>query len=81
MTAKFSITAASKTGTNDDNVIFGEDQSEAQRLDMQHQVIHDSMPQLVTAPIDLSEGGFKILDQATGSGEHHPFPFLVIFPT
>ena len=68
-----SITAASKTGTNDDNVLFGENQTEAQRLDMQHKVIYDSMPQLVTAPIDLSKGGFKILDQATGSGTHHTY--------
>jgi hypothetical protein len=69
MAAESAITAASKTGTNDDNVIFGEDQNEAERLDMQHQVIFDSMPELVTAPIDLSKGGLKILDQATGSGE------------
>ena len=68
MAAEPAITAASKTGTNDDNVIFGENQTEAERLDMQHRVIFDSMPELVTAPIDLSKGGLKILDQATGSG-------------
>lgn len=71
MATEPTITSASKTGTNDDNVIFGEDQTEAQRLDMQHQVVFDSMPQLVTAPIDLSKGGLKILDQATGSGKQY----------
>jgi hypothetical protein len=30
------ITAASKTDTSDDNVAFGADQSEVQRLDMQY---------------------------------------------
>jgi hypothetical protein len=70
MAATPSVTAASKTGTNDDNVIFGESQAEAQRLDLQHFVICDTMKgQLVTAPIDLSKGGLKVLDQATGSGE------------
>ncbi|PVI02641.1 hypothetical protein DM02DRAFT_559416 [Periconia macrospinosa] len=62
------ITAASKTGTNDDNVIFGAEQTEVERLDMQHKVIHDANPRCVYAPLDLSKGGYKILDQATGSG-------------
>ena len=66
--AEPTITSASKTGTNDDNVIFGNEQTEVQRLDMQHQVQHDAFPQAVCAPIDLSKGGYKILDQATGSG-------------
>ncbi|KAI9713117.1 MAG: hypothetical protein M1820_001102 [Bogoriella megaspora] len=62
------VTSASQSGTNDDNVIFGADQTEADRLDMQHQVIHDANPRFVYAPLDLSQGGYKILDQATGSG-------------
>lgn len=73
MAAEPTITSASNTGNNDDNVIFDAGQSEVQRLDMQHQVIYDSMPDLVQAPIDLSKGGFKILDQATGSGEQFNF--------
>jgi hypothetical protein len=68
MSGEPSITAASKTGSNDDNVIFGHGQTEVQRLDMQHRVLHDANPKLVLAPIDISEGGLKILDQATGSG-------------
>jgi hypothetical protein len=70
MAAASSITSASKTGTNDDNVIFTANQSEVNRLDMQHKCIHDANPKFVYAPLDLSKGGYKILDQATGSGEH-----------
>jgi len=73
MAAEPSITSASKSGTNDDNVIFGANQSEVERLDMQHAVVYDSMPQLVCAPLDLSKGGLRILDQATGSGEYAMF--------
>jgi hypothetical protein len=62
------VTAASSTGSNDDNVIFGAEQTEVERLEMQHQVIHDANPQFVYAPLALSKGGYKILDQATGSG-------------
>lgn len=61
-------TAVSKSGTNDDNVIFGAGQSEVERLDMQHKVIADHMTQLILAPIDLSKPGLRILDQATGGG-------------
>ncbi|KAF2276649.1 S-adenosyl-L-methionine-dependent methyltransferase [Westerdykella ornata] len=61
-------TAASKTGKNDDNVIFGANQTEVERLDMQHKVVYDAMPQQVQAPIDFSKSGLRILDQATGSG-------------
>ncbi|KAF1965553.1 hypothetical protein BU23DRAFT_627396 [Bimuria novae-zelandiae CBS 107.79] len=68
MAAEPSITAASTTGSNDDNVIFGQGQTEAERNGWKHKVIFDSMPQLVTAPIDLSKGGLKILDQATATG-------------
>ncbi|ORY06128.1 hypothetical protein BCR34DRAFT_519118 [Clohesyomyces aquaticus] len=63
-----SVTSVSRSGTNDDNVIFSAGQSEVDRLDMQHKVIYASMPQLVQAPIDLKKGGLRILDQATGSG-------------
>ncbi|KAI6371414.1 hypothetical protein MCOR32_006190 [Pyricularia oryzae] len=62
------VTSASKTGLNDDNVLFGANQTEVHRLDMQHQCIHDANPTFVYAPLDLSRGGYKILDQATGSG-------------
>lgn len=55
---------------NDDNVIFSAGQTEVDRLDVQHKVIFASMPQLVQAPLDLSKGGLRILDQATGSGEY-----------
>jgi hypothetical protein len=61
-------TSASKSGLNDDNVIFPGGDSEVDRLDMQHKVIHDAAPDFVYAPLDLSKGGYKILDQATGSG-------------
>lgn len=69
------ITAASKTGANDDNVIFGAEQTEVERLDLQHRCIHDANPQFVYAPLDLSKGGYRILDQATGSGKP-TIPFL-----
>jgi hypothetical protein len=62
--------SASKTGKNDDNVIFGASQQEVERLDIQHKTIYAAMPKLVQAPIDLSKGGQRILDQATGSGAH-----------
>lgn len=61
-------TAISKTGLNDDNVIFAANESEVERLDKQHKVVHAAMPQLVLAPVDLGRGGMRILDQATGSG-------------
>jgi hypothetical protein len=63
-----STVSASKTGKNDDNVIFGASQQEVERLDIQHKTIYAAMPKLVQAPIDLSKGGQRILDQATGSG-------------
>src|SRR5690242_3700548 len=63
-----SSTFISKTGLNDDNVIFAANESEVQRLDRQHKVVYAAMPQLVLAPINLKEGGKRILDQATGSG-------------
>ncbi|KAF2675652.1 hypothetical protein K458DRAFT_397764 [Lentithecium fluviatile CBS 122367] len=53
---------------NDDNVIFGKEQTEAERLEMQHQVIWDANPMPLYVTIDISKGGFRILDQATGSG-------------
>ncbi|KAF1950188.1 S-adenosyl-L-methionine-dependent methyltransferase [Byssothecium circinans] len=62
------ITSVSQTGINDDNVIFGADKTEVDRLDMQHKCLHDANPKFVYAPLDLSKGGYKILDQATGSG-------------
>ncbi|KAF2185347.1 hypothetical protein K469DRAFT_726852 [Zopfia rhizophila CBS 207.26] len=62
------VTSASKTGTNDDN-----------RLDIQHKVMYDTTLQLVHAPTDLSKGGYKLLDQATGSGEHAYIPHLFLF--
>ncbi|KAI6355908.1 hypothetical protein MCOR25_008064 [Pyricularia grisea] len=68
MGADTDITSASKTGINDDNILFGANQTEVHRLDMQHQCIHDANPTFVYAPLDLSKGGYKILDQATGSG-------------
>lgn len=61
-------TSISKTGLNDDNVIFAANESEVERLDKQHKVVYAAMPRLVLAPIDLSKGGYQILDQATGSG-------------
>ncbi|KAF2179244.1 hypothetical protein K469DRAFT_596756 [Zopfia rhizophila CBS 207.26] len=61
-------TAASKSGTNDDNVIFEAGKSEVERLNMQHEMIRDSMTQLILAPIDMSKPGLRILDQATGGG-------------
>ncbi|KAJ8110733.1 hypothetical protein OPT61_g6495 [Boeremia exigua] len=63
-----SSTSISKTGLNDDNVIFAANESEVQRLDIQHKVVYAAMPQLVLAPIDLAKGGYRVLDQATGSG-------------
>lgn len=60
--------AISSYGLNDDNVIFAANESEVERLEKQHQVIYAAMPQLVLAPLDLSTGGFRVLDQATGSG-------------
>ncbi|KAL1795397.1 hypothetical protein ACET3X_007213 [Alternaria dauci] len=63
-----SSTPISKTGLNDDNVIFAANESEVQRLDAQHTVIFSAMPRLVLAPIDLAKGGYRVLDQATGSG-------------
>jgi hypothetical protein len=63
-----SFTSISKTGLNDDNVIFAGNESEIERLDKQHKVVYAAMPQLVLAPIDLRKGGYRILDQATGSG-------------
>lgn len=62
-------TSASASGLNDDNVIFPGGDAEVDRLDLQHKVIYDGTPKLVWAPLDLSKGGLKILDQATGSGE------------
>lgn len=53
---------------NDDNVIFAANESEVGRLDKQHRVVYAAMPQLVLAPIELNKGGFRVLDQATGSG-------------
>lgn len=67
-----SSTILSKTGLNDDNVIFAANESEVQRLDKQHRVIRAAMPQLVLAPVDLTSGGKRILDQATGSGTMQP---------
>jgi hypothetical protein len=32
----------SQTGINDDNVVFGANQTELDRLDMQHKCIHDA---------------------------------------
>lgn len=58
----------SKTGLNDDNVIFAANDDEAQRLEKQHKVVRAAMPHLVLAPIDLVNGEHRILDQATGSG-------------
>ncbi|KAF3034161.1 hypothetical protein E8E12_004986 [Didymella heteroderae] len=55
-------------GLNDDNVIFAANESEVERLDKQHKVVYTAMPQLVLAPIELSKGGRRVLDQATGSG-------------
>ncbi|CAN9476254.1 unnamed protein product [Alternaria alternata] len=63
-----SSTSISKTGLNDDNVIFAANENEVQRLDKQHKAVYTAMPQLVLAPIDLAEGGYRVLDQATGSG-------------
>jgi hypothetical protein len=68
-----SSTTISKTGLNDDNVIFAANESEVERLDKQHKVIYAAMPQLVLAPIDLVKGGYRILDQATGSGTYFAF--------
>ncbi|CAN9283626.1 unnamed protein product [Alternaria alternata] len=65
-----SSTSISKTGLNDDNVIFAANENEVQRLDKQHKVVYSAMPQLVLAPIDLAEGGYRVLDQATGSGSY-----------
>lgn len=65
-----SAALTSKTGLNNDNVIFAANESEVERLDKQHKVIYAAMPQLVLAPIDLSKGGFRVLDQATGSGAY-----------
>jgi hypothetical protein len=61
-------TSISKTGLNDDNVIFAANESEVERLDKQHKVVYAAMPRLVLAPIDLSKGDYQVLDQATGSG-------------
>jgi hypothetical protein len=63
-----SSTSISRTGLNDDNVIFAANESEVGRLDKQHRVVYAAMPQLVLAPIELNKGGFRVLDQATGSG-------------
>ncbi|KAF2128297.1 hypothetical protein P153DRAFT_423552 [Dothidotthia symphoricarpi CBS 119687] len=63
-----SITTLSKSGTNDDNVIFTANESEVARLDKQHRIVLSAMPTQVLAPIDLNTGGLRILDQATGSG-------------
>ncbi|CAN9329111.1 unnamed protein product [Alternaria alternata] len=63
-----SSTSISRTGLNNDNVIFAANEDEVQRLDKQHKVVYSAMPQLVLAPIDLAEGGYRVLDQATGSG-------------
>lgn len=63
-----------KTGKNDDNIIFGANQSELERLDIQHKVVFDCMPQMIYAPLDLSKSGLRILDQATGSGECSSVP-------
>ena len=63
-------TSLSKTGLNDDNVLFAPNESEVQRLDKQHKVVYAAMPQLVLAPVDLASGGKRILDQATGSGTY-----------
>jgi len=65
-----SSTSISKTGLNDDNVIFAANEDEVQRLDKQHKVVYSAMPQLVLAPIDLGAGGYRVLDQATGSGSY-----------
>jgi hypothetical protein len=65
-----SSTSISKTGLNDDNVIFAANENEVQRLDKQHKVVYSAMPQLVLAPIDLAGGGYRVLDQATGSGSY-----------
>ncbi|CAN9376828.1 unnamed protein product [Alternaria alternata] len=65
-----SSTSISKTGLNDDNVIFAANENEVQRLDKQHKAVYTAMPQLVLAPIDLAEGGYRVLDQATGSGSY-----------
>ncbi|RYN16336.1 hypothetical protein AA0112_g12558 [Alternaria arborescens] len=65
-----SSTSISKTGLNDDNVIFAANEDEVQRLDKQHKVVYSAIPQLFLAPIDLAEGWLRVLDQATGSGSY-----------
>jgi len=78
MTDAKTITSASKTGVNDDNVLFGANETEVQRLDMQHKCLHDANPTFVYAPLDLAKGSYRILDQATGSGELAPACILSI---
>jgi hypothetical protein len=43
--------------------------TEAQRLQLQHEIIKDAMGgKLVAAPLDLSKPGLRILDSATADG-------------
>lgn len=65
-----SSTSISKTGLNDDNVIFDANEDGVQRLDKQHKVVYSAMPQLVLASIDLAESEYRVLDHATGSGSY-----------
>jgi hypothetical protein len=62
-------TSLSKSGTNDDNVIFETGTSEVERLNRQHEMIAAAMDPLILAPINLSKPGLRILDQATGAGK------------
>ncbi|OAL56421.1 hypothetical protein IQ07DRAFT_626493 [Pyrenochaeta sp. DS3sAY3a] len=63
-----SPTPISKTGANDDNVIFTANEDEVARLDIQHKVVQACMPKPILAPVDLDKEPLRILDQATGSG-------------
>jgi hypothetical protein len=54
--------------------------TEAQRLQLQHEIIKDAMgDKLVAAPLDLSKPGLRILDSATADGKSYPLLKLVSY--
>jgi hypothetical protein len=53
---------------DDDNLIMNPGEGEIARLTLQHKVIKHYMKNLILAPIDLSQPGLHILDQASADG-------------
>jgi len=60
----------SEAAVEDSDYILEASPTETQRLRMQHDVIKEALDgHLITAPIDLSLPGLRILDSATADGK------------